>query len=62
MNVPRNRAAAGVIDDRIYVAGGANGSNCLNSVERYFFIICIYYCKQMAHKGINDKILFINFN
>ena len=34
MNLPRSRAAAVVIDDRIYVVGGANGSNCLSSVER----------------------------
>lgn len=33
LNTPRSRAAAGVIDGNIYVVGGANGSNCLTSVE-----------------------------
>ncbi len=34
MNLARSRAAACVIDDRIYVVGGASGTNCLCSVER----------------------------
>ena len=36
MNVARSRAGANVIDGLIYAVGGANGSNCHNSVERYY--------------------------
>lgn len=36
MKLPRSRAGTNVIDGLIYAVGGANGSNCHNSVERYY--------------------------
>ena len=61
MNTPRSRAAAGVIDGNIYVVGGANGYNCLTSVEWLeqknfnslynFFLKFIFFCSFNAQEN-----------